>query len=91
MDITQNKDQPDEDAVAEDQLEEGNVVAADQNDTEGTSTLEVNVTQNEDQPDEDAVTEDQAEEGNVVAADQNEYRRDQHIGSGRHPKQRPAR
>ena len=53
--VTQNEEQPDEDAVTEDQAEEGNVVTANQNDTEGTSTLEVDVTQNEDQPDEDAV------------------------------------
>ena len=58
VDVTQNEDQPDKDAVAEDQLEEGNIVAADQNNTEGTNTLEAEVTQNEDQPDEDAVTED---------------------------------
>ena len=72
VDVTQNKDQPDEDAVAEDQLEEGNVVAADQNDTEGTNTLEVDVTQNEDQPDEDAVTEDQAGDDTQQYAGNNE-------------------
>ena len=69
--VTQNED-PDEDAVTEDQAEEGNVVTANQNDTEGTSTLEVDVTQNEDQPDEDAVTEDQAGDDTQQYAGNNE-------------------
>ena len=72
INVTQNEDQPDEDAVAEDQLEEGNVVAADQNDTEGTNTLEVDITQNKDQPDEDAVTEDQAGDDTQQYAGNNE-------------------
>ena len=71
-DVTQNEDHPDEDAVAEDQLEEGNVVAADQNDTTGTNTLEAEVTQNKDHPDEDAVTEDQAGDDTQQYAGDNE-------------------
>ena len=59
VDVTQNEDHPDEEAVAEDQPEERNVVTGDQNDTAGTNSLEVDVTQKEDHPDEDAVTEDQ--------------------------------
>ena len=54
---------------------EGNVVAEDQNDTAGTSTLEVDVTQNEDQTEENAVAEDQTEEDtqqDTVTEDQTE-------------------